>query len=177
MDTGKIITLAAVGLGLYILYEWLTSQCETVNSSMFGSSTCSMLLGTSALPAVTVPTSSTTLASTTPVVTTAAPTTAQTNTAYLAAQLTQAATNAGNDPTQLSADQWSYFYQQIPGKPAISASTFESILQSLGLTDATRATFVTATQFAAALGSNGLSGFGTFFPNRVSAGLIHGGWA
>src|SRR5580693_2689244 len=113
MDTGKLITLAAVGLGLYVLYEWLTSQCETVSSPMFGSSTCSMLLGTSALPAVTVPTS-TTLASTTPVVTTAAPTTAQTNTANLAAQLTQAAVNGGSDPTQLSADQWSYFYQQIP---------------------------------------------------------------
>jgi hypothetical protein len=176
MNTGKIITLVATALGLYVLYEWLTSQCETVSSPMFGSSTCSMLLGTSALPAVTVPTSSTTLASTTPVVTTAAPTTAQTNTANLAAQLTQAATNGGYDPTQLSADQWSYFYQQIPGK-SVSPSTFENILQTLGLSDATRATFVTATQFAAALGSNGLSGFGTFFPNRVSAGLIHGGWA
>jgi hypothetical protein len=171
MDTGKIITLAAVGLGLYILYEWLTSQCETVGSPLFGSSTCGMLLGTSALPAVTVPTTAPTTALPAP------STTAITNAANLAAQLTQAAVNGGSDPTQLSADQWSYIYQQIPGKPTISPATFENILGTLGLNDSSRATIINATQFANALGSNGLSGYNPFFPNMVPAGLLHGRFA
>ena len=176
MDSGKLITLAVTALGLYILYEWLTSQCETTSSPMFGSSTCSMLLGTSALPAVTNPVTSTT---TLPVLLPASTTTAAAaNASTLAAQLAQAAINAGSDPTQLSADQWSYYYQQIPGKQSISASTFENILGTLGLNDSSRATFVTAAQFANALASNGLSGYGNpFFPNQVPAALIHGGWA
>lgn len=152
MDTSKLITLGIVGVGLYLLYEWMVSQCETVNSGLYGSSTCSMLLGTSNLPAVTVPTTST------PTIAASTITTNTNSATNLAALLIQTATAAG-EPNSLSPDQWSYYYQSIPGKPVIAAGQFENILGSLGLSDATRGTQVTASQFASALVSQGLSGF------------------
>jgi hypothetical protein len=177
MDTGKLITLGVVGVGLYILYEWLISQCETTSSSLFGSSTCGMLLGTSNLPAVTTPTSapSSTLVSTPVSSATVTPTQSPTNT--LTNLLLQAATAAG-EPSTLSPDQWAYYYQAIPGKPAISGAQFESILTSLGLTDATRSTTISASQFAGALISNGLSGLDTgkiYSAGWVPLNAIHGG--
>lgn len=169
MDTGKLITVAAVGLGLYVLYEWLFSQCESTGSALFGSSTCSMLLGTSTLPAVTVPT-------TIPVTSTPVSTTpAQSSTVTVANLLTQAANTAGVDPNNLTPDQWSTLYQGIPGKPAIAPATFESILSNLGLSDGTRSTVVTATQFANALLSQGLSGAPMYSQNWVPGLAIHGG--
>jgi hypothetical protein len=184
MDTGKLITLGVVGIGLYLLYEWLMSQCETTNSGLFGSSTCSMLLGTSSLPAVTTATSTTPTSTTpsstlssTPVSTAViTPTVSPTNT--LTNLLLQAAQTAGIDPTQTNSDQWSTIYQGIPGKPAISGAQFESILTSLGLTDATRSTTVSASQFASALISNGLSGLDTgkiYSAGWVPSNAIHGG--
>jgi hypothetical protein len=182
VDTGKLITLGAVGIGLYLLYEWLMSQCETTSSGLFGSSTCSMLLGTSSLPAVTTVPSATpaipsSTLSSTPVSTAAiTPTVSPTNT--LTNLLLQAAQTAGVDPTQTNSDQWSTIYQGIPGKPAISGAEFESILASLGLTDATRSTTVSASQFAGALISNGLSGLNTgkiYSAGWVPSKAIHGG--
>jgi len=174
MDSSKLITLGAVGVGLWLLYEWLISQCETPSSSFFGGSVCGTLLGTSSLP-VAAPIS--TAAVSAPVSTQpnvpAGPTAAQT----LALVLTQAAQTAGEDPTQLNPDDWSYYYQQIPGKPTISPALFGSILTSLGLTTATRSTIVSAQAFAAALTSNGLSGVAgpmPFAANWVPAGMIHG---
>jgi hypothetical protein len=179
MDTGKLITLGAVGIGLYLLYEWLMSQCETTTSGLFGSSTCSMLLGTSSLPAVTTSPStipSSTLSSTPVSTAVITPTVSPTNT--LTNLLLQAAQTAGVDPTQTNSDQWSTIYQGIPGKPAISGAQFESILTSLGLTDATRSTTVSASQFAGALISNGLSGLNTgkiYSAGWVPSNAIHGG--
>ena len=177
MDSSKLITLGIVGVGLYLLYEWAISQCETVNSSLYGSSTCSMLLGTSALPAVTTTTGLTTTPNLTPAAAVAAansPTTSQT----LAALLISTATAAG-EPNSLSPDQWSYYYQSIPGKATISPAQFENILGSLGLSDATRSSSVTASQFADALVSQGLSGLSmsklygsNWVPRRA-----FGGWA
>jgi hypothetical protein len=175
MDTGKLITLGAVGIGLYLLYEWLISQCETTNSALFGSSTCSMLLGTSSLPAVTTPVSSSTVVGSPASSATVTPTQSPTNT--LTNLLLQAATAAG-EPSTLSPDQWAYYYQAIPGKPAISGAQFESILTSLGLTDATRSTTISASQFAGALISNGLSGLDTgkiYSAGWVPLNAIHGG--
>jgi hypothetical protein len=179
MDTGKLITLGAVGVGLWLLYEWLLSQCESPSSPLFASSPCALILGTPA--GLTIPTTGTAPVTTTPPVTTApvtaAPPTSTTTASSLAAVLTQAATAGGNDPSSLSPDQWSYIYQQIPGKPQISPALFESILASLGLTDATRSTIVTAQAFASALVSNGLSGLGhsPFSASWVPGGMIHGG--
>jgi hypothetical protein len=158
MDTSKLITLGIVGVGLYLLYEWMISQCETVNSGLYGSSTCSMLLGTSNLPAVTVPLSTVS----TPALTVAASTIATNtgNAANLTALLSQTAIAAG-ETGNLTPDQWSFYYQQIPGKPIIPAAQFENVLGSLGLSDATRGTQVTPSQFASALVSQGLSGLNT----------------
>lgn len=179
MNTSKLITFGAVAAGLYLLYEWMISQCESPASPFFGGQVCGMLLGTPAglttatTQTATVPIS--TVSATTPVSSvpvSSTPTAAQT----LAALLAQTAT-AANEPNSLSADQWSFYYQQIPGKPAISAAQFESILTSLGLTDATRGTAISAQQFAGALVSNGLSGLGSrpFLASWVPAGAIHGG--
>lgn len=174
MDTSKLITLGAVGIGLWLLYEWMVSQCETPSSGFFGSSTCVALLGSAPTTVSTTPVS-TAPVTTTPVSTPPVPATTPTS-ATLASLLTQAAQTAGANPAQLSADQWSYYYQQIPGKPAISAATMENILISLGLTDATRGTIVTANQFASALTSNGLSGSKfPFVASWVPTGSIHGG--
>lgn len=173
MDTGKLITLGALGIGLYILYEWLVSQCETPSSAFFGSSTCQALLGSApVIPATTaasstVPTSSTPVVGTTPVTPVQSP---------LVSLLLQAASLAGVDPNNLSADQWSYYYAQLPGRSAPSAASFESVLTSLGLTDATRGTPVSAQAFATAMQGNGLSGMAVpFIASWVPMGQIHGG--
>lgn len=177
VNSSKLITFAAVAAGLYLIYEWMISQCESPASSLFGGPVCGALLGTPAgLTTVTTSTATVPISSvpaTTPVVpVSTAPTMAQT----LAALLIQTAT-AANEPNSLSPDQWSFYYQQIPGKPAISPSLFESILTSLGLTDATRGTVISAQQFANALASNGLSGLGSypFLASQVPGYMIHGG--
>jgi hypothetical protein len=171
MDTSKLLTLGIVGLGLYVLYEWFISQCETTSSPFFGSSPCQMLLGTSVLPATsttastTTSTTGTTPVTTVPVTPTVSP---------LIAVLQQAAGTTGS----MTPDQWSYYYQAIPGKPAIPPAQFENILSELGLTDATRSTPVTAAAFVSALSENGLSGLGYFRTGWVPMGAIHGGrWA
>jgi hypothetical protein len=168
MDTSKLLTLGIVGLGLYVLYEWFISQCETTSSAFYGSSPCQMLLGTSVLPATTT-TGTTTTSTTTPITT--APVTPVVS--PLIAVLQQAAgTTASMTP-----DQWSYYYQAIPGKPVIPAAQFENILSELGLSDATRSTPVTAAAFVSALSENGLSGLGYFRTGWVPIGAIHEGWS
>lgn len=69
---------------------------------------------------------------------------------------------AGN-VTQANPDVWTYYYNQVlsgRGTPAVTGAQMESILQALGLTDATRGTAVTLAQYIGALGKVGLSGIG-----------------
>jgi hypothetical protein len=54
MDS-KWIWLAAAAAGVYVLYEWLSSQCETVGSSFYGGSICGSLFS-SAAATVQIPT-------------------------------------------------------------------------------------------------------------------------
>jgi len=58
---------------------------------------------------------------------------------------------------------WTYYYNQVlatRGAAAVSGAQMETILQALGLTDATRGTAVTLAQYMGALGKAGLSGIG-----------------
>lgn len=151
MNSGKLITLGIVGVGLYLLYEWLISQCETVGSPFFGGQVCGMLLGTPlAAPAATT---TATAPVTTPVPATG-PSAAQT---ALATLLLQAAGFA-NTASYLSADQWAYYYNTLPGRTIPTGMVMENILASLGLTDATRGTPISVSAFVTALNTNGLSG-------------------
>lgn len=76
--TGTLITLGIVGAAAWALYEWLSSECSTSGSSLYGGTVCGFLtplgIGTPApasTPATTTTTSSTSPASTAPAVTTA----------------------------------------------------------------------------------------------------------
>ena len=180
MDTSKLLTLGIVGIGLYVLYEYLISQgARPHRATLYGSSTCGMLLGTFALPAVTQPLSSAagtglpiTGVNTTPlptgVVTDPTPTAAAT---ALTAMLQQAAGTTGN----MTPDQWVLLLSGHSGKAGHSAvPQFENILTALGLTDATRGTPITAAAFTSALNENGLSGLGYYRTGWVPMGAIHG---
>ena len=169
MNTSKLITLGVVGAVLLFLWDWVTNGCETPGSSLYGGSICNAMLGTpitGTIPQGTTPVN-------TPAQTVQTTQTAQpvvTPQATLGGALLSAAGFSSNTQ-ELSPDQWSYYYQAIPGKPQISGPKFEDILTSMGLTDATRSTQVTANAFAQALSQNGLSG------SRVPMSAIHEGWA
>lgn len=185
MDTSKLITLGIVGVGLYVLYEWMVSQCEAPGSGFYGGSLCNSLIGTpiassqpiasSAPAAVASP-----LATGVAVHNTPAPPTISTSQVTLANQLLQAAGFPLTNPPDLTADQWAYYYNGIAGNTTIPASVMGNVLTALGLTDATRGTPVTVYSFVQALGSNGMSGLGyypSFVSSRVPSFALHGGWA
>ena len=68
---------------------------------------------------------------------------------------------AGAQVTQLDADQWGYYWQQI-GKPAIDGAVFGQIFFPNGRpADATQNPEMTAAQFMAAIATKGLSGLAT----------------
>lgn len=77
---------------------------------------------------------------------------------------------AGAGP--MGMDNWNVAYNQIlanrqPGQPPVSGATFNQMLASAGLTDATRGTPLTIDQFVAALSANGLSGLNRTHMRRV----------
>lgn len=173
METSKLLTMGIIGLGLYLLYEWMVSQCETPGSVFYGGGTCQALIGTpiQATAAATSTTSTTAATGTTSAATTtAAP--AQTAAQILQSQLIQAAGFSQTNPADLTPDQWSYYYNNLPGKTPIPSTVFENILTALGLTDASRGTPVTVAQFVAAANQNGISGLRFGY---VPMSAIHGG--
>jgi hypothetical protein len=75
--------------------------------------------------------------------------------------LITALTAAANGATQLTADQWSYYYQQLPGKSAISPQAYGAMLAAVG---ATGSTVMSASAFQIMLATGGLSGIGDIIP-------------
>jgi hypothetical protein len=67
----------------------------------------------------------------------------------LSSLLLEAAGNVGS----LNGDQWSYYYQNLQGKPVISPETFGQMMASIGATGSTN---MTVNQFIQALSSVGL---------------------
>lgn len=84
------------------------------------------------------------------------PITVPVNTSALQNQLAAAGAaftaNTGQSP---NVDQWVYYYQQAKGV-TLSGPQVESLIQTLGLNDASRATTITLAQFMGALGHVGL---------------------
>lgn len=68
-----------------------------------------------------------------------------------------------NGGTGLNVDQWNYYMMQLTGV-TLSGAQGEQIIQALGLTDATRGTIITMSQYLAALANTGLG--------RVGYGMV-----
>lgn len=89
------------------------------------------------------------------------------------AQLLQTA--AASDPNfhgTYNADQWSYYYQRLPGRVAIPAPLFDSIFFPSGRpADPSQYPQYTASDYAAAVGARGLSGPGARLPLPVP--MVH----
>ena len=168
MNSGKLITLGVVGIGIWFLYEWITSQCETVGSPFFGGSLCSMVIGTP-VASVTAPLSIAPVTTPTPATGPSASETA------LATLLLQAA-GFSSGASYLSADQWAYYYNSLPGRTIPTGQVMENILTSLGLTDATRGTPISVSAFITALAQNGLNGLEAAFSSGWVPAYAIGGY-
>ena len=186
MDSGKLITLGVLGVGLWALYEWLVSQCETPSSGFYGGSVCQMLIGTP-LATATAP------ISTTPVTTTSTTTTATTVPPSLNTVAAQMQISANSNSFvqqqggQADAYQWSTIWNGVGQTPLpdvnalfypngiVTGTPNGPGLSSQGLPLMTLATFLATVQ------ANGLSGMSlgylsNFASSRVPGARIHGGW-
>lgn len=84
------------------------------------------------------------------------PITVPVNTSTLRNQLAAAgAQYTANTGLPLNVDQWVYYYQQAKGV-TLSGGQVDTLIQTLGLTNASRGTAITVDQFMAALGHVGL---------------------
>lgn len=156
MKTEDIVKYLLIAAGAYLVWEYVISPMMTA-------------------PAVPTPAPAPAATTTTTTQTTqppAANTTTQISTP--AALQTLLATAANNPQFGLTADQWSYYYAQLPNRTAIPAATFSTILNNLDITDATRSTaMISAQQFVGALNSVGLSGVG----QTAKTNLLRGGFS
>lgn len=156
----KIITLGIVGVGLYVLYEWLSNQCSTAGSSLYGSSPCGWLgFQVAVQPAASVPAPNTPAQPAGTVVTQStlnAPVTPPITSNPLEVQILAL---AAVPPTQLyNWDQWLYYYNQVLQQRGEQGLPLESILgQNIPM--ATRQTNIPLSTFIAKLTSLGMSGY------------------
>jgi hypothetical protein len=165
MKTEDLIKYALIAVGAYLVWEYVLSP---------------MITGTTG-PATAPGTTTTTTPGTTTTVTSPSPgtTTTQTLTQPAPVQTSQPQTlqalliaAAGNPQFGLNVDQWSYYYAQLPGRVAIPANTFSTIMTNLGVTDANRSTtMLDAQQFVGALNSVGLSGMGQAAKTNLRGGF------
>ncbi len=121
-------------------------------SSLFGTPAASTI------PPASVPPATPYVAPANPPTSSAPVTLPTTAPATLSAQLTAAAGSAAQFGQTM--DQWSYYYAQLPGKSPIPAATFATMLQKVGITDATRSNPQSVDFFVGALNQVGLSGWG-----------------
>jgi hypothetical protein len=142
MASNNILTYVLVGGAAYLAYNWWQNQ-QT--------------------PAL-VPVPPTPLPPATPPQAQVPPT------AYVPPSTVQQLQNAaGAGVTTLNADQWQFYWNQI-GKPAISSDIFTALFFPTGRpSDPSQAPMMTATAFASALASKGLSGGGRGY-RRASLG-------
>lgn len=187
MDKNKIITIAVIAGGGYLLYWYLTSYGPKGAVTGAGQSYWDQWFSGAAAPAqsntaTVLPAAGTITApvNTTPATSTAANPATQTDPANIVAQaapmrdslLAYVNSDMGTtgSGTQLNYDQWSYYIQRMTGK-TITPQLFGAIL---GNSD--RSTTITVDQFLAALAtalSSNPSGMGDIVPSpiRMSSGL------
>lgn len=154
MKTEDIVKYLLIAAGAYLVWEYVLSP-------MLATSTVPTPAPTPAPAATTTTTTQTTQ-----------PPAATTQISTPAALQTLLATAANNPQFGLTADQWSYYYAQLPNRTAIPAATFSTILNNLDITDATRSTaMISAQQFVGALNSVGLSGVGQTIKTNLRGGF------
>lgn len=158
MKSDGIIKLLIFGVGGYVLYQYLVSSGLWAQWFGGGAASATGAVAATSGPGITSG-GGTTVPTTGPVTTTPPP---SSNNNALQSQLqnyaNQFMTNTGAQG--LNVDQWVFYYQTVRNT-TLSGGQVEAIIQALGLTDATRGTLVTVSQFLTALGSTGLSGIVT----------------
>jgi hypothetical protein len=100
------------------------------------------------------------------------------------AALLNSAAAAGLAANNVTADQWAYFYANLPGKQPIPVNTYAGLVAALGITkpcpipgstaDTCSWSVVSVDQFLGALANAGLSGFGDIIPTRLPMMTIKG---
>lgn len=140
---------------------------------------------TAAVPAIAAPPP----AGVTPTTTTQPASPGATATAPSASQATRAAllnaaAAAGLAANNVTADQWAYFYANLPGKQPIPVNTYAGLVAALGITkpcpipgstaETCSWSVVSVDQFLGALANAGLSGFGDIIPTRLPMMTIKG---
>jgi len=171
---GSIVGIAAIGIGGYLLWQWLTSSTSTAATPIAAATPVSTVPTSTSSNVAVVPTSTTsnavspTAAVATPavVIPQAAPSNGMVNPPVgsvtpLYSILEQTAGVAPD--TLMTADQWSYYYQQLRGI-VISPSQYQVILNNLNNqfpgNNITNSSMMTATEFVQGLTTVGLSGMG-----------------
>lgn len=160
LNSGAFVGAGSDAAGNVIVHQVSTGAYYAVNPTSGAVSAASGPGTTSQPTTTTVPT-------TVPVSTTPPPTTVtSTIQNQLQSMGNQFMTNTG--AAGLNVDQWLYYYQIItrganPNNLAsftITPQQGEAVILALGLTDATRGTIVSMSQFLTAMGSAGVSGLG-----------------
>lgn len=199
MKSSNLITLGILAAAAYALYEWLSTECSTIGSSMYGSSICGYIPGVTVPVAAAAPASAPTTVSSSPVVATApitataSPTPVPAPSIPVSTQMQNWANangmgsgyiengNSTNAPGLLDADHWELIYQYVTGN-ALPGSLTDSIFFPNGRpANIAQNPVYSAQQFVSMLVSGGgsayagLSGIG--YANRVPMSLIHrGAW-
>lgn len=165
MNSSKLITLLAVGAGLYMLYEWLSSQCQA-GGSMAGNQVCGWITP-AAVTTTSAPASTSSPAPTAPSVPVSIPVAATTPTtpstpAGISALGLQILSLASVKPTQLyNWDQWLYYYNEVLASRGDPGIPLETVLgQNIPM--ATRQTNISLSTFLQGLQTAGLNGLQRF---------------
>jgi hypothetical protein len=195
MKSSNIITLAVFAAAAYALYEWLSNECSTIGSSMYGSSICGFIPGITPAPvAVAAPVSTPVTVSSPPVVATApitATAPAPTPAIPVSTQMQNWANangmganyiengNSANAPGLLGADHWELIYQFVTGNAIPSAISGPIFFPNGRPAITADEPVYTAQQFVQMLVSGGGSAYAGLsgYVNRVPMSLIHrGAW-
>lgn len=161
-DTGELMKVILFGVGAYFVWEYVIAPMMTTTTAVAPGTAVATPAGTNVI--LTQPTSApVTQPGTVGTGTATAPAPAS----ALASQLTAAAQAAGLNPANVTADQWSYFYQNTLGRATISPTIYMAMMGSIG---ATGPSVISANQFVSALSSQGLSGITTIPPSMTFGG-------
>lgn len=155
MKTEDIIKYALIAAGAYLVWEYVISPMLATPATTPATGTTATQTTQTSQPTQTTSntnqsssSSSSTNTSTQPFQTTSA----------AADSLSQMLQNLAGAGVNVDADGWSYYYAQLPGRSAIPAATFSTMLNNAGITAATRSNPIQVGDFVLMLTSVGLSG-------------------
>jgi hypothetical protein len=191
---GSIITLGVLAAAAYALYEWLSSECSTVGSTLYGGTICGLLPGTTVAAApVTAPLTGTQQVQVTaPAVTTPPPASLNpvpppiTSTS-LSTQLQNWANangmgssyiengNSANPPGQLDADHWLAIYSYVTGNTVNPTQAGQLFFPNGRPANVAQNPVYSASEFVSILSALGGQYSGLSGINRIPMGMIHRG--